>query len=50
MQEFVQLMRNELSSLNTFSLPEYYFRISRQEEGNTGKFFSHIERIPWEDM
>ena len=49
-QDFVQLMRTELSSLSSFSLPEYYFRVSRQEEGNTGKYFSKIDRIPWEDM
>eukprot|EP01041_Mallomonas_annulata_P001590 gene1590-3071_t len=49
-EDFVQLMRTELSSLSSFSLPEYYFRVSRQEEGNSGKFFSRIERIPWEDM
>lgn len=43
-------MNTELSSNSDFSLPEYYFRIYRQEDGNTGKFFSHIERVPWEDM
>jgi hypothetical protein len=49
-QEFVKLMGNELSSSADFNLPEYYFRVFRQEEGNSGKFFSHIERVPWEDM
>jgi hypothetical protein len=43
-------MRNELSYSNDFNLPEYYFRVSRSEEGNSGRFFSHIERVPWEDM
>jgi hypothetical protein len=50
MQDFVKLMGNELSSSADFNLPEYYFRVFRQEEGNSGKFFSHIERVPWEDM
>ena len=44
------MMGNELSSSADFNLPEHYFRVYRQEEGNTGKFFSHIERVPWEDM
>jgi hypothetical protein len=50
LQEFVKLMGNELSSSADFNLPEFYFRVYRQEEGNSGKFFSHIERVPWEDM
>lgn len=49
-EDFVRLMGNELSSSADFNLPEYYFRVYRQEEGTTGKFFSHIERVPWEDM
>ncbi len=44
------MMSDELSGSADFNMPEYYFRVFRQEEGNTGKFFSHIERIPWEDM
>lgn len=44
------MMSNELSSSADFNLPEYYFRVYRQEEGSSGKFFSHIERVPWEDM
>lgn len=50
LQEFVQLMKNELSLSNDYNVPEYYFRVFRQEDGNTGRFFSHIERIPWEEM
>ena len=50
LQDFVRLMGNELSSSADFNLPEHYFRVYRQEEGNTGKFFSHIERVPWENM
>ena len=50
-EEFVKLMSMELAANSDFSLPEYYFRVSRQEddEGN-GRYFSHIERILWSDM
>jgi DNA repair protein RAD50 len=50
LQDFVRLMNNELSTGAEIRKPEYYFRISRQEEGTTGKFFSQIERIPWDEM
>lgn len=49
-EDFVRLMNNELSTSADVRKPEYYFRISRQEEGNSGKFFSQIERIPWDEM
>lgn len=49
-EDFVQSMRTELASNKDFNLPEYYFRVYRQEDGHTGRYFSHIERIPWEDM
>jgi hypothetical protein len=40
----------ELSTSVDFNLPEHYFRIFRQEDGNNGKFFSHIERVSWDDI
>jgi hypothetical protein len=43
-------MSDELSSSSDFPMPEYYFRVFRREEQKSGKFFSHIERVPWEDM
>ena len=52
-EEFVRLMNTELAANTDFSLPEYYFKISREEdeEGQgSGKYFSKIERIPWADM
>eukprot|EP01036_Dinobryon_divergens_P029229 gene29229-38297_t len=49
-EDFVKLMNEELSSSADFTLPEYYFRVCRQEEGNSGKFFSQIERVKWEEM
>ncbi len=56
------MMSTELSGTSDFSLPEFYFRISREEADNgggggggrggagSGKFFSRIDRIRWEDM
>jgi hypothetical protein len=91
-QDFVRLMGTELSAVYDFYLPEYYFRVSREEDeanaigggrantsnssnsssgrggrgnagnaaivvgghggagGPSGRFFSRIDRIPWEDM
>jgi len=49
-EEFVRLMSTELSASSDFSLPEYYFRVYRQEQGSTGKFFSRIERVPWDEI
>jgi DNA repair protein RAD50 len=49
-EDFVRMMRNELALTSDANLPAYYFRVYRQEKGHTGKFFSHIDRIPWEDM
>jgi hypothetical protein len=45
-----RLMNEELSSMPGFAPPESYFRIGRREDGTSGKFFSHIEKIPWDDM
>jgi hypothetical protein len=43
-------MNEELSSSADFTLPEFFFRINRLEEGNSGKFFSQIERVKWDDL
>ena len=48
-QEFVQTMRTELGTQGGFSMPEFYWRISR-EEMSRGKFYSRIDRLDWEDM
>lgn len=48
-QEFVQTMRTELGTQGGFSMPEFYWRISR-EEMSRGKFYSRIDRLNWEDM
>ncbi len=44
------MMRTELAANSDFNLPEFYFRVFRSEDDNTGRFFSHIERIPWDEM
>ena len=67
-QDFVRMMGTELAASSDFSLPEYYFRVSREEDdgngavvvqqrGNqgaagvgSGRFFSRIDRIRWDDM
>ena len=43
-------MNNELSGTSAISLPEFYVRVSREEEGESGRFFSRIDRVRWEDM
>jgi DNA repair protein RAD50 len=49
-EDFVRLISTELSSSAEFAMPSFYFRISREEDGGTGKFFSKIDRMKWEDM
>ena len=51
-EEFVRLVSTELAAGG--GLPEFYFRISREEEEegdqNRGRFFSKIERVAWEEL
>lgn len=59
-EEFVRLISSELAaSAADFALPEYFFRVTREEdegEGGArgkkggGKFFSRIERERWENL
>ena len=55
-EEFVRMISEQLATVADFRLPEYYFRISRQQDEGEGeavensKYFSHIEKIPWDDM
>ena len=49
-EDFVRVMKNELSAQANINMPDFYFRVFRKEKDHTGKFFSKIERIPWEDM
>ena len=41
-------MRNELASQAGFSMPEFYFKISREEQG--GRHYSKIDKCPIENL
>jgi DNA repair protein RAD50 len=50
-EDFVRLMKNELSASPDFAMPESYFRVYREADSElTNKFFSKIERISWDAM
>jgi hypothetical protein len=34
----------------SFNLPEYYWRISRNQTGHNGQYCSEIHRTDWDDM
>lgn len=48
-EDFVGIMKTELSSLTGFSMPEKYFKIYR-EMGPDGKYYSKINPIDWDEM
>ncbi len=48
-EEFVVMMKNELSTQSNVSMPEKYFQI-RREEGMDGKYYSKIDAIDWEEL
>jgi DNA repair protein RAD50 len=48
-EDFVALMKTELSSQTGFSMPEKYFQV-RREEGTDGKYYSKIDAIDWEEL
>jgi len=51
--DFVTHMRDAFNGLGadrTFNLPEYYWRISRQQTGQNGQYCSEIHRTDWDDM
>mmetsp|Transcript_31649 Transcript_31649/g.76800 ORF Transcript_31649/g.76800 Transcript_31649/m.76800 type:complete len:1417 (+) Transcript_31649:548-4798(+) len=48
-EDFVVMMKNELSSLARVSMPEFYHQV-RREEGADGKFYSKIDRVEWEEL
>jgi DNA repair protein RAD50 len=50
-EEFVKLMNSELVANSEFSMPEYYFKVSREEDDEgKGRYFSKIERCAWEEI
>lgn len=48
-EDFVIMMKNELSAQAKVSMPEYYHQV-RREEGADGKFYSKIDRVDWEEL
>lgn len=48
-EDFVSMMKTELSSQTGFQMPEKYFQV-RREEGTDGKFYSKIDAIDWEEL
>ena len=50
-EEFVESIKGDLSSQGGFSMPEYYWRVFRENDpNNQEKQYSYIQRIPWTDM
>ena len=48
-EDFVALMKTELSSQTGFSMPEKYFHV-RREQSTDGKYYSKIDAIDWEEL
>jgi DNA repair protein RAD50 len=48
-EEFVAMMKTELSSQTGFSMPEKYFQV-RREKGIDGKYYSKIDAIDWDEL
>ena len=48
-EDFVSMMKLELSSQTGFNMPERYYQVSR-EEGNDGRYYSRISAIDWDEL
>lgn len=48
-EDFVSMMKQELSAQTGFSMPERYYQVSR-EQGHDGRFYSKISAIDWDDL
>jgi len=48
-EEFVTMMKHELSSQTGFDMPERYFQVSR-EESHDGCYYSKIKAIDWDEI
>jgi DNA repair protein RAD50 len=48
-EDFVRMMKTELSSQTGFSMPEKYFQVTR-EVSNDGKFYSKIHGVDWDEL
>ena len=48
-EEFVSMLKVELSASTGFSMPERYFQVSREEAAD-GKFYSKIHAMDWDEL
>lgn len=48
-EDFVTMMKHELSAHTGFNMPERYFQVAR-EESSDGKFYSKIRAIDWDEI
>jgi DNA repair protein RAD50 len=48
-EEFIATLRTEMAAQAGASMPEHYWRISREEVGQ-GKFYSKIDKIPMDQL
>jgi len=48
-EDFVSMMKQELSAQTGFNMPERYYQVSR-EEGHDGRFYSKIHAIDWDEL
>lgn len=48
-EEFVSMMKTELSSLTGFSMPEKIFQV-RREQHIDGKYYSKIDAVDWSEL
>jgi DNA repair protein RAD50 len=48
-EDFVAMMKTELSTLSGFTMPEKYFQV-RREEAADGKYYSKIDAVDWDEL
>jgi len=48
-EDFVSMMKNELSTHTQFNMPEQYYQVSR-EEGSDGSYYSKIHVVDWDEL
>ena len=48
-EDFVAMMKTELSTHTGFDMPEKYFHV-RREEAADGKYYSNIDAVDWDDL
>mmetsp|Transcript_16487 Transcript_16487/g.39219 ORF Transcript_16487/g.39219 Transcript_16487/m.39219 type:complete len:1428 (+) Transcript_16487:133-4416(+) len=49
-EDFVSMMKNELSAHTGFNMPERYFQVQREECASDGKFYSKINAVDWDEI